>query len=491
MVRSGLAALLFCLAATAGPRAGMAEERAACAYDVSFGDPIVMLDVRVRCAAAGVASFEMPAHGAAAWVKSFSVGGATDIEASDGAWQLPSGFGPESEVRYKLDLAGLARANQDYDIALRAGDAILVDPSAWLAMPALEGNRLLEIRFRPANGARVATAMPQVDDAFRFRTDELRSAGSTVFGRFERRRIEMPGPAAMPPNTATAPVADIDLVIMGGTMKASPAALAAWVRDTALANAGFWRGFPIPHTLVILVPEDGESGLGYGRVLNGAGATMMIVVGTRAEARALYQEWVLVHEMLHLGTPFIRDTGAWFNEGIATYAEPIVRFRAGWKTEDEIWREWIENMPRGLDAMGPGGLRAARGGGVYWGGALFLLLADIAIRERTGGERGVEDGLVALLRAAGGVTRQGETRAALAAMDRGIGGTTMADLAERYLEPGAAAVDLDALWRRLGISLNPDGSIAYDDTAPLARVRSAIARGGPASGPGPIAVSQP
>ncbi len=75
--------------------------------------------------------------------------------------------------------------------------------------------------------------------------------------------------------------------------------------------------------------------------------------------------------------------------------------------------------------------------------------------------------------------------------DRGIGGTAMSDLAQRYLQPGGAAIDLDALWKRLGVGLAADGSVAYDDTAPLAWVRRAIVRGGPASGPGPIAVSLP
>ena len=65
------------------------------------------------------------------------------------------------------------------------------------------------------------------------------------------------------------------------------------------------------------------------------------------------------------------------NEGIATLYEPVIRYRAGWKPREDVWREWIGWMPNGLRAMGPVGLREAMSGGVYWGGALFLLLADI------------------------------------------------------------------------------------------------------------------
>jgi hypothetical protein len=492
MPKAGIAALLLGLVAALGGEPASAGERAICEYDVAFGNPTVTLDVQVRCDAAGIRGFEMPAHGAAAWIKSFALADGRALDAANGGWRLPADLPTPFQLRYRLDLAGLARANQDYDIAMRAGDAILVDPSAWLALPEIDGDPMLDIRFHPAGGAQVATAMPETDGVYRFHTGEMRSAGSTVFGRFERRRIELPGPGAMRPSAAAAENrAVIDLAIMGDPMTASPDALAAWVHDTALVDAGFWKGFPTPHALVILVPSEGKTGLGFGRVLNGAGCTMMIVVGANTAPRALYDEWVLVHEMLHLGTPFMRDTGAWLNEGIATYVEPIVRFRAGWKTEDEIWREWIENMPRGLDAMGPGGLAAARGGEVYWGGALYLLLADVAIRERTKGERGIEDGLIALLDGGGDVMAGGETLPALAIADRGIGGTTMSDLARRYLQPGGAAIDLDGLWQRLGVRLAGDGGITYDDTAPLAWVRKAIVHGGPASGPGPIAVSLP
>src|SRR5439155_9533496 len=84
-----------------------------------------------------------------------------------------------------------------------------------------------------------------------------------------------------------------------------------------------------------------------------------------------------------------RDTGAWLNEGLATYIEPIVRARAGWRSVASVWQEWLQNMPRGLDAMGKTGLAHAGRGGIYWGGALFMLQADIAIRQASGNRLGL------------------------------------------------------------------------------------------------------
>lgn len=487
MPRRAASALLLAATAIFLATPIRASEAPACRYDVRFANPIATLEVDISCAAPGISGFEMPNHAAAAWVRSFTLADGTALAAADGAWRLPEGTASPVAVRYRLDLEGLAAANRDYDVATPAGDAILADPSSWLALPSIAGNLTLEIHFHPAAGVDVATAMPEIDGAYRFATDEMPFSGSTVFGHFDRRRIELPGQGT---SSGSEP-AVIDLAILGDGLAASNDALAAWVHDTALVEAGFWQGFPTRRALVILLPAEGATGLPYGRVLNGAGVTVMIEVGTETPARALYDEWVLVHELLHVGSPFIRDTGAWLNEGIATYIEPIIRYRAGWKTEDEVWREWIENMPRGTDAMGPEGLASARRGGVYWGGALFLLLADVAIRERTDGERGVEDGLIALLRETGDVTKTATTEAALAVAGRAIGGSTLGDLARRYLQPGGEPIDLDSLWRRLGVSLAADGTVRYDDTAPLARVRQAIVEGGPASGPKRIEVSLP
>ncbi len=70
-----------------------------------------------------------------------------------------------------------------------------------------------------------------------------------------------------------------------------------------------------------------------------AAFTVMVEVGTDVDRRLLFGDWVLTHELIHTGMPFVRRGGTWFMEGAATYVEPIIRARAGWKTEEEVWRE--------------------------------------------------------------------------------------------------------------------------------------------------------
>ena len=90
--------------------------------------------------------------------------------------------------------------------------------------------------------------------------------------------------------------------------------------------------------LLGLVPVTRRRGVGYGRTEPGGGATVMVEVGPDIDQRGLFDDWVLIHELVHTGMPFVRGRATWFMEGAATYVEPIVRARAGWKTEEEVWR---------------------------------------------------------------------------------------------------------------------------------------------------------
>lgn len=379
----------------------------------------------------------------------------------------------------------MAEANQNYDSALKIGGSVMADVGGWLAVPVgkNDGRYELGFRFAPPAGSDYATAMPLVDGYHRLDAGDILYAGPLLLGKFERRSLDLPGPLALAPDSADPTRrAQVDLAFLDGLGVADADQLASWIGDTAQVNAGFWQGFPVAQSLVIVLPVDGR-GLPFGRVLNRGGVTTLLLVGKESPVAELYQEWVLIHEFLHLGTPFIRDRGSWFNEGIATFYEPIVRFRAGWKSEDEVWLEWLGMMERGLPAMGEVGLSEARGGGVYWGGALYWLLAEIAERARSDLKHGAEDGLRALLIESGAIDAFDRTGSATATMDRALKGSTFGDLADAHVAGKGPPIDLQDLWARLGVAIGPDGKIVYDDNAPLAAVRAAIVAGGPAEGP--------
>src|SRR5260370_640205 len=134
---------------------------------------------------------------------------------------------------------------------------------------------------------------------------------------------------------------------LDGFSKGSIPDLVDWARRTAQAEANYWQGFTAKQMMVGLVPMP-RAGVGYGRTVSGGGATVMVEVGATVEPRRLFNDWVLVHELIHTGMPYIRGRATWFMEGAATYVEPIIRARAGWNTQEEGWTGGGDSSPEGL-----------------------------------------------------------------------------------------------------------------------------------------------
>ncbi len=113
-------------------------------------------------------------------------------------------------------------------------------------------------------------------------------------------------------------------------------------------------------------------------------------------------------------------------------------------------------------------------GRTYWGGALFFFLADVEIRERSRGRRSLDDALRGILEAGGDVRAGWSLEQALEAGDRAVGGGWSV-LSRLHAAQGKtpAPVDLDAVFRRLGVS-QADGRVVYDDAAPLASIRRSL-----------------
>jgi hypothetical protein len=365
-------------------------------------------------------------------------------------------------ARFTIDLDGFAASSSDYDLALRIGRSLIVSPSTIVPVP-LAGDVPLRLSLSTPSGAMAALGLPR-DAAGRYllRSGGIGGAGEWVLGRFDH--FAVPGEAGL------------EVAILDAPRMLPISDLKRWVGDVAASNTRFWGTVPVTPKLLAVIPEAGRSGLPFGRLMADDGATILLLLGAETNADQLYDEWVLVHEFLHLGSPLMRDTGIWFNEGIATYFEPILRARAGWKNEDAVWREWLTSMPRGLPALTQTGLARAGSRGSYWGGALFLLLADVELRRRSGGRVGVEDCLRSVLGLGVDVRQRWPTVRMLAACQAATGSDVLADLAQKYVY-AHQPLDLARLWRDLGVSLEADGSVRYDDNAGLASTRRVIVWG--------------
>ncbi|MGE3904440.1 MAG: hypothetical protein AB7F36_00700 [Reyranellaceae bacterium] len=488
--RAGLAAAIIAVApaimaspsATAQPRQPDEWPAASsCHVDVTpILTPGMTLDISVSCAVPAPLTLRASDGSMARHVVEVKNGEGKTVEAEFRDWTVAPDDDGIARLNYRFDLDAYLEGTGRVSSGLRRGDSRLVLLEGWLMQPLSGGLALpVAIKVLQTPGARFATGLKFSGGRWRLGEVPVRFAGYTVFGGFEMTSVPVAPPGSLAPasgaGSAPPQPASIDLVFVDGEVSAARHQIADWVRQSAVAVANFFDGYSASHSLIVVVPTVG-AGVPYGRVVPGGGISMVIMLGSSATARELYGEWVLIHEMIHTASPFVYGRGTWLMEGMATLLEPVIRHRAGWKTEADVWREWILNMDRGHDALTVTGLRG--GGSPYWGGALFLLLADIQIRRATGLRLGLEDCLRSILAGGGNAVERWSVQQMLGACDQAIGKPVMAGLAERFVD-GATPFDLDTLWRDLGVELRA-GNVVYDDKAPLAAIRKLIVRGAPA-----------
>jgi hypothetical protein len=266
--------------------------------------------------------------------------------------------------------------------------------------------------------------------------------------------------------------ATIDVTLPDGPMKLSRDEVLGWIKASASTVADYYGRFPVPH-LTLKIRSTSGSGIRHGVTYARDGGLILISVGRDADIAATKDDWVLVHEMIHLAFPSMDDDQHWIEEGISTYVEPVARVRKGGMPVTEMWRTFVRDMPKGEPGQGDQGLdNTHTWGRTYWGGAMFCLLADVRIHERTKNRKGLEDALRGINHGGGNINEDWDIEKTLALGDKATGTTVLRDLYNQMRDK-PAPVDLDQLWAKLGIQMK-DGSVAFNDSAPEANIRKAI-----------------
>lgn len=417
------------------------------------------LDIAYFCRTSLSLTFEVTESAAAAYVSGLKV------EQTDGV----------AQARYRFDLLAFAHATDSTSLAVARGASVLATLGSWLLEPrGYVRPPIIDIRITTGPGLAFAAGLPKAGDAWRLAGTTVRFAGYTALGRLAYRELAMPAVGSMRTGQPKSPNAVLRVAILDGIGDVGRADLFDWVERTSEAQSNYWRGSTANQALLGLVPVANKRGVGHGRTLPGGGPTVMVEVSSDVDRRRLFNDWVLTHELVHTAMPFIRGRGTWFMEGAATYVEPIIRARAGWKTEEEVWREWVDSMPQGMRPFSAG-IASASGRENYWGGAIFMLLADLALRRATNGTRGLEDCLRGVLWSGlDGAQRVGMGEY-VAACDRATATDVMRTLVSGHAN-NSTPVDLATLWKDLGVSLL-GGRIVLDDSAPDASLRRMIVTG--------------
>jgi hypothetical protein len=365
-------------------------------------------------------------------------------------------------LRYRFALAEAADAVERDTVAARYGGAVLSPPSSWLLRPVhTTEEQAVRLHVTAPAGTAFATGLAVAEgstDEYAADLSDLARSPFTAFGDLRVRDIAV---GKQPIQIARFP----------GPLDISDDETAAWIGGTARLVQRYFRA-PLPRALVLVQPTSGR-GIGFGRTLGNGGASILLPVGESTPIADLTHGWELIHELLHVGFPNLEREHAWLAEGMATYVEPLIRARAGLVAPEATFEYLAGHMGFGLPGPGDQGLdHTATWGRTYWGGAIFCLLADVAIRERTGGRRSIDDAFRAVLAAGGHVAYRWDPERVIAIGDGATGVPVLAELyAAHALAP--APVDLPAIWRKLGV-VTGAGPVHFDDAAPEAWIRRAM-----------------
>lgn len=256
-------------------------------------------------------------------------------------------------------------------------------------------------------------------------------------------------------------------------LAATDSELKAYITQGATAVATYFGHFPMKHVYINIRAADGDR-VRFGRSSPRSGGSIMLIVGRDARTEAFDHDWTLTHEMVHLAFPGVKgDNHNWLQEGMSTYVEPIARVEAGFVTKEELWRQFVDYMPRGLPNPGEGGIDDAHGfRRIYWGGAMFCLLADIDIRKQTHNKHGLQDAFRAIMQDDGTMEWEWGIDTIFATGDKATGTHVLEALYAQW-KAKPVEVDLEKLWRELGVVKTGD-SVTFNNNAALAAIRKAI-----------------
>jgi hypothetical protein len=271
--------------------------------------------------------------------------------------------------------------------------------------------------------------------------------------------------------------ATLQVDFAAGPLDLSQDAVLTHVQAAANAVVAYYGRFPVSRDRILIVPVADGHGIGQGTTwgdMAGYPAMTRIHIGQHATEQDLKDDWMMTHELVHTAFPSLPDDQHWMEEGLATYVEPLARVMTGDLTAQKVWHDMMRDMHQGEPAAGDEGLdRTHTWGRTYWGGALFCLAADVAIRQQTQNRKGLRDALRAIVEHGGTIGQNWDLPKALAIGDAATGTRVLTEQYTKWKD-APVTVDLPALWAELGLRVDGD-QVSIVPNAPLAHIREAIA----------------
>ena len=259
--------------------------------------------------------------------------------------------------------------------------------------------------------------------------------------------------------------------------------LVEWLDHISTALLQVYGRWPRKHWEIAVTPVSAGSSnpIPWAQVYRGGVNRIEFYTARTASADQLKHAWTSYHEISHLLIPYRGWGDMWFSEGLASYYQNLLQARTGIIDEQEMWQKIYAGFMRGraqtefdgfdLATLSP---KLRQQGGymrVYWSGAWYFLMADVELRRESGGERDLDQALEKLNRCCA------DQKLSVVEMTRKLDELNGLKLFyPLYLEVIASTrvPEFEAIFTRLGISVEPERKVILQASGPEARLRRQI-----------------
>lgn len=380
---------------------------------------------------------------------------------------------PDSGVRcinYTVDLARAARQDKNYrDLA---ASNVVVSPTLWLWRPEITRRSEIRAKFRLPNDVQVSVPWRKVDgtpDTYRLTRSPESSNAPVIFGKFDYHEVGVPG-------------ATLRVSLLRGKTAIDQEAVLDWIRLTATDISAAYGRFPNPAPQIIVVPVTGNrsnSAVSYSQVIRDGGETVQLFINPDKTLAEFMGDGKATHEFSHLMLPYLNQRHRWVSEGFAQYYENILLARTGIYEDLYAWQKLYDGFESGRESrpeLSPnsaaeGGIRTGRMK-VNWSGAAIALMADVQLRERSGGVESLDTVLGRLQQCCLPADRMWSGIELFEKLDSLITAPVFMPLYRRYANT-AGFPDTSELFARLGLSVS-DGTVHIRRNGELRKIRSTI-----------------
>jgi hypothetical protein len=332
----------------------------------------------------------------------------------------------------------------------RVGRDLLTSIGDWMWRPAeLAEGEDIEVRFQLPPGISVSAPWRQVaDGVFRTGATPREWPGVAAFGGFEPIVIAVDG-------------GRLNVAMVDSPPPPLRDMLKRWIERAARSLVTVYGAFPVDELQVVIAPTPrGEKPVPWAYVSRGGGPAIHLFAQGRYPEPEFMRDWTAVHEMSHLFLPYLEWGDAWLVEGLPTYYQNVAMARGGLIPPEEAWRRMYQGFDFAKDigselTVYEAGQRLGRRGlyrRVYWGGAAYMLAADLRLRELSGGSQTLGDALHEIHQCCLNEMHRWRAEDFVARLDAETGTTVFSDLFEQQIQERPFP-EYDALYVRLGIRI--------------------------------------